>query len=226
MERITEPELMLDEAQSLAYAQADFEEPHSNFIRLFQAKFKHNMTGKFLDLGCGTGDITLRLARAYQDCNIDGLDGSNSMLNFAKKDLVNATENLHNRVNFYQGILPEFSLNTKGYDGIISNSLLHHLHNPLILWQTIKKYSKNQTIIFIMDLLRPDHINQAKELVKIYANNEPQILQRDFFNSLCASFTLTEIKAQLSTENLDYLTVEQVSDRHVIVYGKINDKFL
>lgn len=221
MERIIEPELMLEEAQSLAYAQADFEQPHSNFIRLFQAKFNQNITGKVLDLGCGTGDITLRFANAYRHCNIDGIDGSPAMLHFAQQDLLNLGKDLKNRVNFDQGILPQFSLNQKDYDVIISNSLLHHLHNPLILWQTIKNYSKNHSIIFIMDLLRPQNINQAQELVNLYAKNEPEILQRDFFNSLCAAFTLTEIKQQLSTENLDYLTVEQISDRHVIVYGKI-----
>ena len=36
MKRIPEPELMLKPDQVSAYAEADFEEPHSNFINLFK----------------------------------------------------------------------------------------------------------------------------------------------------------------------------------------------
>ena len=41
MERIPEPELMEDEAQARAYAEANFAEPHSHFIELLQAVFPH-----------------------------------------------------------------------------------------------------------------------------------------------------------------------------------------
>jgi SAM-dependent methyltransferase len=223
MERIVEPELMIEEAQSLAYAQADFEQPHSYFIQLFQDKFGQNLKGNVLDLGCGTGDITLRFAKAYPDCKIDGIDGSKAMLFYAKQAVANCPETLQNRVSFIEGVLPETCLKLTDYDFIISNSLLHHLHNPLVLWQTLKQYSRSNTIIFIMDLFRPHSREDAHELVKTYVSNEPEILQRDFFNSLLASFTLAEIKQQLIQENLDYLTVEQISDRHLIITGKYQD---
>lgn len=221
MKRIVEPELMEGEAQSLAYAQADFEQPHSYFIQLLKEKLGSNLQGNVLDLGCGTGDITLRFANAYPDCLIEGVDGSQSMLYYAYRDLEKCEESVKTRVNLIQGILPETSLNLTYYDVIISNSLLHHLHNPLILWQTIRKYSQVGTKIFIMDLLRPSTIDEVKLLVQNYAQNEPEILQRDFFNSLCASFTLEEIQQQLITANLAYLKVEKISDRHVIINGEI-----
>ena len=39
MERIPEPDLMNDPEQALAYAQADFEEPHNQFVELFKNRF-------------------------------------------------------------------------------------------------------------------------------------------------------------------------------------------
>lgn len=72
MERIIEPELMEGEEQSLAYAEADFEQPHSYFIKLFQEKFGNDIGNTVLDLGCGTGDITLRgeILHEYINTNI------------------------------------------------------------------------------------------------------------------------------------------------------------
>ncbi|HET9234400.1 MAG TPA: SAM-dependent methyltransferase, partial [Candidatus Eisenbacteria bacterium] len=58
MERIPEPELMTEDEQARAYAQADFEEAHSRFIALFRETFPEVSEGTALDLGCGPGDIT------------------------------------------------------------------------------------------------------------------------------------------------------------------------
>ena len=40
MQRVLEPELMDDELQARAYAQADFAEPHSAYPQLFLSLFK------------------------------------------------------------------------------------------------------------------------------------------------------------------------------------------
>jgi len=68
MERILEPELMGDMEQAEAYANADFEEPHSRVIELLAAEFQRpRISGRILDLGCGPGDITFRLARRFPE---------------------------------------------------------------------------------------------------------------------------------------------------------------
>ena len=70
MKRITEPELMDDPEQVLAYGRADFEEPHSNFIKLLERYC--SLPGRIstvLDMGCGTGDITFRVGRAFSGSN-------------------------------------------------------------------------------------------------------------------------------------------------------------
>ena len=63
MQRILEPELMDDIEQARAYAEADFDESNTLFVDLFlQHHPDWSAEGTMLDLGCGPGDIAIRLA--------------------------------------------------------------------------------------------------------------------------------------------------------------------
>ncbi len=216
MQRILEPELMEDAAQVNAYAKADFEQPHSDFIQRLQALVANpDFNGNALDLGCGPGDITRRFAKTFPLCSVDAVDGSETMLAYAR-----AASKPEERVSFIHCKLPCVLLPQLSYDIIYSNSLLHHLPEPRVLWQVIQQYDEPGTYIAVMDLIRPDNIEQAKKLVETYAGNEPEILKKDFYNSLLAAFTLDEIKGQLTEANLP-LAVEKIGDRHVFISGKM-----
>lgn len=218
MKRIPEPELMDDEDQVRAYAGADFEEAHRNFITLFQATFGHNLRGYVLDLGCGHGDISMRFARAYPGCFVHGIDGSEAMIRCGKKLLTDAHD-IQGRVDLIQGMLPEVVPPRKTYNIIISNSLLHHLPNPRILYPFIQRYAVSGAPVFIMDLKRPQTTGEADELVQTYAAHEPEILKRDFYNSLLAAFTVEEVQEQLQGTKLAHLPVKEVNDRHLVIAG-------
>ncbi len=220
MQRITEPELMNDEAQALAYAQADFDEPHDMFIQVFKDTYSEaKVSGHILDLGCGPADISIRFARAYPDCEIDGLDGAPRML--AQGRVAVQKAQLQDRIHLLEGMLPGADLPRKNYDVIISNSLLHHLHVPDVLWESIKQFGFPGTRIFIMDLMRPETKEVAREFVDLYARDEPQVLREDFYHSLCAAFLPEEIQSQLDIAGLAQLDVKVVSDRHVAVSGLV-----
>ena len=220
MQRITEPELMNDEAQALAYAQANFDEPHDMFVQIFKDTFPQaKVSGHILDLGCGSADISIRFARAYPDCEIDGLDGAPRMLAQGKLAIQNAQ--LHDRIHLLEGILPGADLPHDNYGEIISNSLLHHLHAPDVLWESIKQYGVPGTRVFIMDLMRPESEKAAREIVDLYARDEPQVLREDFYHSLCAAFLPEEIQSQLDVAGLTQLDIQVVSDRHVAVSGRL-----
>jgi SAM-dependent methyltransferase len=124
-------------------------------------------------------------------------------------------------VHFALGILPDVSLPSSAYDLVFSNSLLHHLHRPDVLWQAIRRSSRAGTQLFVMDLMRPQSRETAAGLVERYAANEPAVLQRDFYNSLLAAFTVDEVRSQLEGASLADLPVEAVSDRHLIVWGAV-----
>lgn len=219
MDRVPEPELMNDPQQARAYAEADFSEPHNRFVELFREAFpEFGRSAWVLDLGCGPADVTLRFARAYPDCRIHGIDGSPAMLKWGAEAV--RREGLESRVFLIERLLPAGDLHREGYDAIVSNSLLHHLSDPQVLWSTIKTYARPGAPVFVMDLSRPASRNQAVHLTETYAGSEPDVLKRDFFNSLLAAYTLEEVHNQLRQADLAHLETQAVSDRHLIVYGR------
>ena len=219
MERIPEPELMDDPAQARAYANADFSEPHQAFVERFTQCFPGHAPQRVLDLGCGAADITIRFARAYADCKLTGVDGAPAMLELAREAVAHA--GLERRVRLKEAHLPAGALPHRAFDTLISNSLLHHLHDPQVLWRALMDHAAARAAIFVMDLRRPDTRAQARHLVDEYAGTEPEVLKRDFFNSLLAAYRPEEVAAQLAQAGHSGLQVEAVGDRHLIVHGHL-----
>lgn len=222
MDRIPEAELMNGEEQAKAYAFADFSAAHNLFIEMFQEKFTElDFSSSFndvvLDLGCGPCDITRKFATAYPDAAFHAVDGAAAMLKHGAD--LNEQASLTHRIKLIEACLPDVKLPQQFYHAIISNSLLHHLHNPFILWDTIQQYAKPYAHIFVMDLIRPLDEQSVKFLSNEYTANEPEILKADFENSLRAAFTIKEVRQQLDEMGLEHLQVEEASDRHMIIYG-------
>jgi len=219
MNRILELELMEGEAQVLAYAAADFEEVNQGFLDRFREYFPEFTEGHILDLGCGPGDIPVRFARALPSCRITGVDASEPMIGLAGVAVKQA--GLADRITFrcerFQGV----SL-IEPVDAVVSNSLLHHVPNPLQFWYRLRQLVKPGSPVLVMDLLRPDSLEEAQAIVDRNAAKEPEILRRDFYNSLLAAFTEDEVAAQLAEMNLSRLIVDVVDDRHWVVSGIIH----
>jgi SAM-dependent methyltransferase len=216
MQRIPEPELMDDAHQARAYAQADFATPHQTFVDQFRARFPAHAPRAVLDLGCGACDVTIRFARAYPDCQLVAVDGAAAMLTEARAALAHA--GLAARVRIEQRRLPDTVGLAPGFDTVISNSLLHHLHDPQVLWRSIRALASPGAVVWVMDLMRPASRAHAEQLVREYAGAEPAVLRRDFLHSLCAAFRPDEVRAQLEAADLA-LSVEAVGDRHLRVAG-------
>jgi len=218
MQRTPEAELMNAPAQVLAYAQADFDSAHQSFIDLFQDKFPQQaISGEVLDLGCGPCDVTRRFALAFPSTILHAVDGAPTMLQEA--DRLNRQHKLDDRILLIESNLVDLQLPQQHYHTLLSNSLLHHLHDPHVLWDNIKRHAKPFASVFIMDLLRPDTKTQARALVEQYAANEAEVLREDFYHSLCAAFTPAEVRQQLDEHALSQLHIDVVSDRHMIIYG-------
>lgn len=218
MERVPEPELMDEPAQARAYAQADFREPHQAFIEHFRRRFPAHAPRRAVDLGCGAADISVRFARAWPPAQLVGIDGAAVMLDCARHAVRAA--GLEARIALRQARLPDLAGLAGDFDTLISNSLLHHLHDPMVLWDAVRALTLPGAAVLVMDLARPASRAAAEALVASYAAGEPEVLRRDFANSLGAAFEPDEVRAQLREAHLDF-SVETVSDRHLLVHGQM-----
>jgi ubiquinone/menaquinone biosynthesis C-methylase UbiE len=215
MNRVLEPELMDDEAQSIAYARADFSASNQMFVDRLVGD--HPMDRRrILDLGCGPGDVDIRLARSTRGTTITAVDGSSPMIELAKQ-AVRASD-LETRITVVLGRLPGLPLEPRGFDAILSKDLLHHLPDPSVLWSEVSRLGRHGAAVYVMDLIRPDTTQTAQHIVDTVAANKDPILRQDFFNSLCAAFTVEEVQAQLHEAGLA-LAVERIGERHLLAYG-------
>ena len=216
--RVPEPELMEDAAQAQAYAAADFSSENQGFVDRFAEYFPEWKNGHVLDLGCGPADIPIRFARAYPGALITAVDASQAMIGLAEKAVKEA--GFDGRIRLRCERLQDLSLEEPG-DVALSNSLLHHLPNPLQFWYRLKQLVKPGSAVLVMDLLRPESTEAAQALVEQYAADAPSILKRDFYNSLLAAYTEDEVAAQLAEMNLSRLLIDVPDDRHWVAAGII-----
>jgi trans-aconitate methyltransferase len=223
VKRVREEELMDVPLQAEAYANADFSEPNSKFVAHFADKFPAFRGDRILDLGCGPADITVRFAARYPQARVVGMDGADAMLDIAREIILQHAA-LANRVDVRRWHIgrEENPLGTEVFDAVVSNSLLHHLRDPLDLWKAIRACAAPGAAVLIMDLIRPQSRIEAEMIVEKYAGKETEVLKGDFLKSLLAAYRPAEIMEQLVSINMNSLQIEVVSDRHLIAFGSID----
>lgn len=221
MDRRPEPELMDSEAQTRAYAEADFSESNALFTDRFLEAFPDLPgSGRLIDLGCGPADICIRLARRLPGWAVVGLDAGENMLRRAREALSHS--GLADRVELLHSHLPDPALGERRFDAVTSNSLLHHLPAPDTLWDSIRQLGRPGAAVTVMDLERPDSAGAAKRLVDEYAADAPAILREDFYHSLLAAYSVDEVEQQLRRAGLSQLSISRPSDRHWLVAGRLD----
>ena len=197
-----------------AYAHTDFSDVNSAFVAKLTELAGNRGVCRAIDLGTGPGEVPHRLGTLRPEWRITAADASMPMLRHA----LESPDSRTTRTAFICGDAKRLPIADASFDIIFSNSLLHHLADPLPFWRETRRIARAGATIFVRDLLRPADRMAAKQLVNTYAPDEHPLLREDFYNSFLAAFTLDEIRQQLRAAGLN-LTVKQVTDRHVDVYG-------
>ena len=207
-------------AQAEAYAAADFSAGDQAVIDRLVQLFPEGLGPRLLDLGCGPGNISFRLARCWPDAEVLGLDGAAAMLELAELQRA-ASPAEFGRLRFERVSLPAPQL-AGGYSAVVSNSLLHHLHDPAVLWHSVRQLAAPGARVYVKDLRRPASAAAADLLRQRYLADAPPVLQHDYLASLHAAFTPEEVGAQLRAAGLaDQLQVAAVEDRYLEVWGRL-----
>lgn len=222
MERICEPELMDDAEQARAYADADFAAGDRALLDRLEALFGPQLGPQIIDLGCGPGNISFLLAERYPTARVLGFDGAPAMLAIATARQ-QATPARWPGLSFQHLLLtPGGALPQEGHwTAVISNSLLHHLHDPLVLWQAVRRLAAPGAAVCIKDLRRPLDAAGLEALVQRHAAGAPPVLRRDYAQSLRAAFRRVEVEAQLQQAGLEGLAVRELDDRYLEVWGRL-----
>jgi SAM-dependent methyltransferase len=215
MKRVPEPELMDDEQQSIAYAKADFSTSNQFFVDSLVRDFPGHLRA-VVDIGCGPGDVVLRLAKAAPHAAITAIDGSAPMIELARTAARAA--GVGDRLTLLNTRIPGPPPAAQSFDAMLSKDLLHHLPDPQVLWREVTRLGRPGAAVYVMDLVRPENEAIAEGMVAGGAGSEDPILQRDFYNSLLAAFTIEEVRSQLAAAGLE-LTVAPAGVRHMLIRG-------
>ena len=224
MKRVTEPELMIAPEQVKAYTEADFSLTEEDMVdELFKILKNSEFLGKeplVLDLGCGPGNISERIAIRWDKAKVIGIDDSPEMLRVAndRKRLLNQNS-CFKRLRYIKMNISALA-NSKSSlldcaDVVVSNSLLHHLHDPSIFFSALFNVSKNGAIHFHRDLRRPSTFEDILDIQKRNLVNAPSVLVHDFIASLSAAHTLKEMKSYVNFAGIDTFVINQKYDRYI-----------
>jgi SAM-dependent methyltransferase len=235
MQRLPEPELMDDALQARAYAAADFSATDQALVDTLLAHLGPRSSQapgrreRLVDLGCGPGNISFRLAAAFPEATVLGLDGAAAMLELAGQRRQGGPDQWPGLL-FHQACLPLEPGALEAlpapwrppFTALVSNSLLHHLHDPQVLWRSLLELGEPGALVVVRDLRRPIDDAALENLVERHAAGAPAVLRRDYRQSLRAAFRPAEVEEQLEVAGLRQLTVQALGDRYLEVSGRLN----
>lgn len=210
MERILEPEVMDSLEEAIEYDAMNFTEVNTNFAQ--RAITLGPQVAKVLDVGTGTARIPILIAQQCQEWQITGIDLARSMLNIGKQNIKEA--NKTQQIDLKVVDAKQMPYTDAQFDLVLSNSLLHHLPNPLPFLRELNRVLKPNGGILLRDLLRPastEIINHmVEEIGEDYSPHQKQL----FRDSLHAAFTLNEVQELLEAAGLKGVNLYQSSERH------------
>ncbi len=231
MERIPEPELMEKKEQVISYDEADFSEGEFNLINqinhyLLRNNISLSKKDLIVDLGCGPGNISEKLATKWPNTEVVGIDGSKEMILRAEhnKEISNNQKNLKNLRYICSDIKDIKSTNfllKKKISLLVSNSLIHHITHLEDFFKAIRSLSSNITVNFHKDLKRPLDEKSFLEIKAQCSTEYNEILTNDYYASLRASYTFKELRNFTLENDLSSLEVFEDGDKYLIVYGNV-----
>ncbi len=211
MQRVLEPEYMDTPDEANSYAAMDHSVVNAAVVDRF-LQLGGGACSRVVDLGTGPGDIPMLLAQQSSIAHIVGVDAAATMLALASPKA--ARLGLARRVTFAQGDVKALPYPDGSFDGVFSNTILHHIPEPIDFVREAARILQKGGVLLIRDLYRPETMAEAKRLVALHAGQAPADQQQLLLQSLCAALTLDEARALAKSAGIGHARVEMNSDRH------------
>jgi ubiquinone/menaquinone biosynthesis C-methylase UbiE len=210
LDRTLEPEVMDTLEEALAYDAMDHADVNQQFVADLLATIGEGRD--ILDLGAGTGQIPIELCRQCAECRVLAVDLSVSMLDTARINIELA--GLMDRIALDRADAKALPYDDEQFHSTISNSIVHHVAEPLPVLSEALRVTAGGGRIFFRDLLRPGDEGKLESLVEQYAGGEEEHARRMFRESLHAALTIEELRALVEQLGYPGDSVTQTTDRH------------
>jgi len=210
LDRVLEPEVMDTWEDAVEYDSMDFTEVNTAFAE--RALELAPPEGIVLDAGTGTARIPIMIVQRRPTLRIWAIDLSENMLKVGKKNVDEA--GVGHLVKLKKVDAKELPYPDDYFEMVISNSIVHHLPDPLPFLREVNRVTKPNGAIFLRDLIRPPDEKTLEELTERYAGDCSEHQKRLYRDSLRASFTIEEMQELIEKAGVKDLTVVQSSDRH------------
>lgn len=208
--RVLEPEGMESAEEVAAYDAMDHGGVNARFVEDFLA------TGADLtavaDLGTGTALIPIELFRTRPDARITAVDLAPEMLAAASRNIARAEAEA--AITVLLGDAKRTPLPDASQRAVMSNSLVHHVPEPLSFFVDAARLLGPGGVLFVRDLYRPEDDDAVSRLVALYTEHDTDHQRALFEASLRAALTVTEVRALAAQAGLAGAVVEASSDRH------------
>ena len=210
MQRILEPEVMDTPEEADAYAAMDHGAPNRAFVdRLFEL----GASGHMLDLGTGPGHIPLAICERAPAATLVAVDLAHHMLGLAQR-LRDASPHAA-RIELLWADAKALDLPDASFDAVFSNTLLHHLPDPVPCLREARRVLRPGGALLIRDLFRPGSETELEALVARHAAHDSEIQRGLFRDSLRASLTPDELRLAARQAGLEAFELTLDSDRHI-----------
>jgi len=209
LERILEPEVMDTAEEAEAYDHMD----HSDVNRVLVDRFLElGGAGLVLDVGTGPAHVPIELVERAPGTRCVAIDAAGHMLRTGAAHVERSGTG--DRVRLVLTDAKKLPLGDASIDAVLSNSIVHHIPDPVPCFAEIARVLKPGGALMLRDLHRPEDVDELDHLVDTYAADCDGRQRGLFRDSLHAAFTVGEVEEMLSRAGLDDLCVYKNSDRH------------
>lgn len=213
LDRQLEPEVMDDPAEAAAYDAMDHRVANAAFVDRLTELIGDKPQGVALDLGTGPGNIPILLCQHIAGWRVVATDLAESMLALARSKVARA--GLAERIDLRQADVKQLDLPDAGFDAVFSNTILHHIPEPIAMLREARRVLKPGGALLIRDLFRPTSQEELDRLVTVHAADCDPEQRRLFAESLRAALTPEELAALAGQAGMDDARVTVDTDRHM-----------
>ncbi len=215
--RVPEPEVMSEAEEVEAYASAAVQAYLDSIDNTLvdQALLLGPPTGLLLDVGTGPGGIPLKIARHCANLRVVGIDRSANMILAARRAA--REESLSSRALFFVGDASQLCFPDESFDWVLSNSLLHHLRNPLAVLNEMARVARPNGTVLLRDLRRPSRPVLPLH-VRWYGRYYSGLMKKLYEDSVKSAYTHDELA--------DLLRRSSLAEARIFLHGRTHLGFV